>query len=335
MSASDKASDSTSENAEMHNDAIKNNEDDTNQKAASSLMNRAIDAYLDFLRYEKGLAANTCEAYQRDMQKFLRQALALGVESWPTLSAEHLRRSLAALKREGLSPRSLHRWLSAVRQFFDFLIREGVCQNNPALQVQAPKRPKKLPDTLDTDQLSSVLDVAADSPLSLRDHAMMELFYSSGLRLAELVTLDLVDLDLDEGVVRVVGKGDKERIVPVGSKARDALQQWLTARRNMAQDGESAVFIARSGQRISRRQVQVRVKEWGIRQGLEANLHPHKLRHSFASHLLESSGELRAVQELLGHSDISTTQIYTHLDFQHLANVYDKAHPRARKKDDE
>ncbi len=298
-------------------------------------MNQAVDAYLSFLRYEKGLAANTCAAYQRDIQKLSLLATGLVIEKWPALTAEHLRRCLAALNREGLSPRSLHRWLSAVRQFFDFLMREGICHSNPGLQVQAPKRPKKLPDTLDTDQLAGVLDATPDSPLSIRDHAMMELFYSSGLRLAELVALDLVDLDLDEGVVRVVGKGSKERIVPVGSKARNAIQQWLTVRRDMAQDGENAVFIARGGQRISRRQVQVRVKAWGLQQGLDGNLHPHKLRHSFASHLLESSGELRAVQELLGHSDISTTQIYTHLDFQHLANVYDRAHPRARKKDDE
>ncbi len=304
-------------------------------KAPSLAMNQAVDAYLSFLRHEKGLAANTCAAYQRDIQKFSLLVTGLAIEQWPTITAEHLRRCLATLNREGLSPRSLHRWLSAVRQFFDFLMREGICHNNPGLQVQAPKRPKKLPDTLDTDQLAGVLNVTPDSPLSLRDHAMMELFYSSGLRLAELVALDLVDLDLDEGMVRVVGKGSKERIVPVGSKARDAIQQWLTVRRGMAQDGENAVFIARGGQRISRRQVQVRVKAWGLQQGLEGNLYPHKLRHSFASHLLESSGELRAVQELLGHSDISTTQIYTHLDFQHLANVYDRAHPRARKKDDE
>lgn len=298
-------------------------------------MNKSADAYIGFLRYEKGLAPNTCAAYQRDIQKLSRQVAGLDIEQWSALTVEHLRYCLVTLNREGLSPRSLHRWLSVVRQFFDFLMREGVCQSNPGLQIQAPKRSKRLPDTLDVDQLAGVLDVAPDSPLSLRDHAMMELFYSSGLRLSELVALDLTDLDLDEGVVRVIGKGSKERIVPVGSKAENAIRQWLAVRRNMVQDGENAVFIARGGRRISRRQVQVRVKAWGLQQGLDGSLHPHKLRHSFASHLLESSGELRAVQELLGHSDISTTQIYTHLDFQHLANVYDRAHPRARKKDDE
>lgn len=300
-----------------------------------SVLLQAITAYLDYLHYEKGLADNTRAAYQRDIRRLAMLATQLGVEQWPTLSAEHLRRCLATLKREGLSARSLHRWLSAVRQFFDFLLREGLCQSNPGLQVQAPKRPKKLPDTLDADQLSGVLNVESDSPLALRDHAMMELFYSSGLRLAELIALDRVDMDLNEGIVRVVGKGDKERILPVGSKAIASLRQWLSVRQLMTSDDEKAVFISRSGRRISRRQVQVRVREWGRRQGLDAPLYPHKLRHSFASHLLESSGELRAVQELLGHSDISTTQIYTHLDFQHLASVYDKAHPRARKKDDE
>lgn len=293
-----------------------------------------ISTYLDYLHHEKGLADNTRDAYRRDIHRLAMLATQMGVEQWTTLSSEHLRHCLATLKREGLSARSLHRWLSAVRQFFGFLIREGHCQSNPCLQIQAPKRPKKLPDTLDADQLSGILNVKSDSPLTLRDHAMMELFYSSGLRLAELVALDLVDMDLNEGIVRVLGKGEKERIVPVGSKAINSIRQWISVRQLMTPDDEKAVFVSRTGKRISRRQVQVRVREWGQRQGLDAPLYPHKLRHSFASHLLESSGELRAVQELLGHSDISTTQIYTHLDFQHLASVYDQAHPRARKKDD-
>jgi integrase/recombinase XerC len=204
---------------------------------------------------------------------------------------------------------------------------------NPASDVPSPKLPGRLPKTLDVDQIARLLELEGDDPLVLRDRAVMELFYSSGLRLSELTGLDVADLDLAEGLVRVTGKGGKERIVPVGRKAREALTQWLNARREiLGEAAEEALFVSRLGRRLSTRSVQTRVREWARRLGMATGVHPHQLRHSFATHLLESSGDLRAVQELLGHANIGTTQIYTHLDFQHLARIYDKSHPRARKR---
>ncbi|MCL6272165.1 tyrosine recombinase XerC [Sansalvadorimonas sp. 2012CJ34-2] len=290
----------------------------------------AITLWLNYLKYERNLSANTCKAYQKDLERLQSHLDDL---TWDQLKESDVRRVLGHLRMGGLGARSLHRWLSSVRSFYDFMMREGFTKDNPAYGLQGPKRDKLLPKAIDADQMASMLDVAGNGPLAARDHAMMELFYSAGLRLSELVGLDLVDLDLAAGEVRVLGKGNKQRIAPVGSKARDALKVWLKARNTLAKENEQAVFVSRNGHRISNRQVQVRVKEWGKRHGVDTPIHPHMLRHSFASHLLESSGELRAVQELLGHSDISTTQVYTHLDFQHLASVYDKAHPRAKKKD--
>jgi integrase/recombinase XerC len=223
--------------------------------------------------------------------------------------------------------------MSALRGFFRFLLREGKVESNPAADVPSPKLPKRLPKTLDVDQIARLLEIDGDSPLALRDRAIMELFYSSGMRLAELVGLKVTDLDLAEGSVRVLGKGSKTRILPVGRKAREAIRAWLGARSDFPGHDLDALFLSRRGQALSARAVQARLREWSRRIGLATGVNPHLLRHSFATHLLESSGDLRSVQELLGHADISTTQIYTHLDFQHLARIYDKSHPRARKRE--
>jgi integrase/recombinase XerC len=210
-------------------------------------------------------------------------------------------------------------------------MREGHCAHNPALDVRAPKTKKRLPDTLDADQMGRLLAFRVDDSLSARDKAIMELFYSSGLRLAELTGLDVAAVDLADRTVRVLGKGNKTRIVPVGRQALDALKAWLKERAGLVKPGMETLFVGRSGRPLSVRAVQLRVGAWGRRQGIGVHVHPHMFRHSFATHLLESSGNLRGVQELLGHADIGTTQIYTHLDFQHLATVYENAHPRARR----
>jgi len=217
------------------------------------------------------------------------------------------------------------------RTFCRYLIRQKVLEHNPAQDIRAPRTPHKLPHSLDVDRVQRLLDSRPDDWLSQRDLAIMELMYSSGLRLAELVNLDLQQLDLRQGEARVLGKGRKTRVVPVGRKAREVLTRWLTTRAIHCAEGESALFINRSGTRLSARSVQQRMRRWALRHDLDSRLHPHALRHSFATHVLESSGDLRAVQELLGHANLATTQVYTHLDFQHLAEVYDQAHPRARK----
>jgi integrase/recombinase XerC len=231
-----------------------------------------------------------------------------------------------------LQPRSVQRRLSAVRGFFNYLLRERVATSNPAVDIRAPKAAKRLPGTLDVDAINQLLDVPPENALAVRDKAMMELFYSSGLRLAELAGLDLGDLDLRDRTVRVLGKGAKTRILPVGRKAREALRAWLTERAALAAVGETAVFVGQNGGRLRHRAIQLRIAYWARRKGLPSRVHPHLFRHSFATHLLESSKDLRGVQELLGHADISTTQIYTHLDFAHLARTYDASHPRAKRK---
>ncbi len=232
-----------------------------------------------------------------------------------------------------MSGRSLQRNLSAIRAFYRFLLREGLVTRNAAQSVRAPKSPRLLPSLLDADQTARLLEMDGSDPVGRRDRAMLELIYSSGLRVAELVGLDLDDLDFTQGEVRVTGKGNQQRLLPVGRLALRAIRDWLPQRQEwLAGNGERALFVNRRGRRLSTRSVQYRAAHWGVRQGLASHVHPHMLRHSFASHMLESSGDLRAVQELLGHANISTTQIYTHLDFQHLAKVYDQAHPRARRK---
>jgi integrase/recombinase XerC len=291
-----------------------------------------VERYLAHLRAERRLSPNTESNYRRDLAALSAWCDAAGLSAWPRLDSQHVRSFAASQHRGGLSPRSIQRRLSALRGFFAFLIREGVVAANPAAEIRAPKAGKRLPETIDADQMGRLLAPPADEPLARRDHAMMELFYSSGLRLAELTGLDLMDLDLEDRTVRVLGKGAKTRIVPVGRHAIAALRKWLSDRAGIARPGETAVFVGPSGRRLGSRAIQLRLAEAARRQGLNLRVHPHLFRHSFATHLLESSGDLRGVQELLGHADISTTQVYTHLDFQHLARIYDQAHPRARRR---
>ena len=288
-----------------------------------------IEAFLAYLQVERRVSPHTLDGYRRDLTTLAAWSAAHGpVER---LREADLRAFIADEHRRGLSPKSLQRRLSAVRSFYQWLLRHGRIAANPAAAVRAPKAPRKLPQVLDPDEAKVLVEVPTDVPLGLRDRAMLELFYSSGLRLSELCTLRWADLHLDEGLVNVRGKGGKERIVPVGSFAREALREW---RRESGGPGEAPVFPGRGGGPISPRAIQIRIRQLAQRQGLFKRVHPHLLRHSFASHVLESSGDLRGVQELLGHADISTTQIYTHLDFGHLSKVYDAAHPRARRRKD-
>lgn len=292
-----------------------------------------IERFQQHLKTERRLSPHTLSNYQRDLRGIVAYCDSAAVADWPSLDAKHVRAYLATRHRQGIGGRSLARALSTLRSFLRFLIREGELQKNVAQGVQAPKAPRKLPEPLDVDEMTQLLskDGNTDDPLVARDNAMLELMYSAGLRLAELVSLNMGQIDLRDGSVEVIGKGGKTRVVPVGRYAREAILVWQKRRGELANADESALFVGQRGARITPRAVQQRFRQRGIQQGINSRVHPHKLRHAFASHLLESSGDLRAVQELLGHADISTTQIYTHLDFQHLAQVYDKAHPRARK----
>lgn len=293
---------------------------------------RQLERFLSCLTVERRLSAHTVAAYRRDLQCALEFIAQQGIEAWQQVLPAHVRALAAARHRMGLSGRSIQRELSALRSLFKFLLREGEVDSNPVVGVAAPKTPRKLPQVFDVDAVGQLLDVKSSDPLISRDLAMMELMYSSGLRLAELVGLNLHDVDRDDAMVRVTGKGGKTRLVPVGRQALAALADWLPRRANLAPADQLALFVSLHGKRLSPRTVQQRFSQHGLRQGAAGRLHPHRLRHSFASHLLESSGDLRAVQELLGHANLSTTQIYTHLDFQRLAQVYDVAHPRARRK---
>lgn len=291
-----------------------------------------VSEFLGHLRHERGLSPHTLNGYGRDLQAMMQFCEATGLSDWRQVTAHQVRQFAAESHRRGLSGHSIQRRLSALRGFYVYLLREGKASNNPAAAVRAPKSEQRLPAVLDVDAMTQLLNIKGDCPLAVRDHAMLELFYSSGLRLSELVALDCRDLDLSQRTVEVTGKGRKTRILPVGRQACLALQRWLQARGALNSDPDGALFLNRSGGRLSPRAVQQRLGKWARRQGMDGCVHPHMLRHSFASHILESSGDLRAVQDLLGHADISTTQIYTHLDFQHLAEVYDRAHPRARKR---
>lgn len=297
-------------------------------------MTDSIQQFEEHLEYEKQYSPHTLSAYKRDLAQFNQWLKETDPNCNNILKADnlHIRNWVAKLHRQGMGGKTLQRKLSSLRSFYQFYIRKKQLKFNPAVDILAPKTGRKLPDTLDADTLTQLLEITDDSDLAIRDRAIMELFYSSGLRLSELVNLDLESIDLSENILSAIGKGNKTRILPIGRKATEAIQRWLTKRNDMAKLEENALFVSIRGTRISTRSVQQRLNHWRKKQGLEQHIHPHKLRHSFASHILESSGDLRAVQELLGHADISTTQIYTHLDFQHLANVYDKAHPRARKK---
>ncbi|MCS3467872.1 integrase/recombinase XerC [Pseudomonas sp. JUb42] len=294
-------------------------------------MERQLEAYCTHLRSERQVSPHTLDAYRRDLSKVLAFCEKERIASWAALDTPRLRSLVARQHQKGQSSPSLARLLSAVRGFYQYLNREGLCAHDPANGLSPPKGERRLPKTLDTDRALQLLDGAIeDDFLAHRDQAILELFYSSGLRLSELTGLNLDQLDLSDGLVQVLGKGSKTRVLPVGRKAREALESWL-AFRSQANPQDDAVFISQQGRRLGPRTIQVRIKAAGVRE-LGQNLHPHMLRHSFASHLLESSQDLRAVQELLGHADIKTTQIYTHLDFQHLATVYDSAHPRAKRK---
>ncbi|TCJ12803.1 tyrosine recombinase XerC [Parasulfuritortus cantonensis] len=286
-----------------------------------------VARFLDYLRGRR-YSPRTVEAYGDDLRHLAELAGATALE---TLAPHDIRRALASLHARGQSAGSLARILSGWRAFYRHLAREGLVEANPCTGIRPPKGPKRLPHTLAPDTLAKLLDGVPDTPLASQDRAMFELMYSSGLRLAELVGLDLTSVDRASGEVRVLGKGSKERIVPVGSRALAALADWLAVRGAVAKDA-TALFVGARGARISPRVVQARLNALARRQGIDQHVHPHALRHSFASHVLQSSGDLRAVQEMLGHASLSTTQVYTHLDFQHLAKVYDQAHPRAKKK---
>jgi len=298
-----------------------------------------LKEYLEFLNFERGLSPLTRENYARDITQLIKLADSSALNS---LQTNHIRRFIANLHSKGLGGKSIARMLSSWRGFFDFLVNRKGFTNNPVIGLRAPKSPKTLPQALSIEQAVKLVDIGDDDVLAIRDHAILELFYSSGLRLSEVVNLDVDALDFSEGTVIVTGKGNKTRIVPMGSHAMEALQKWLQIRtqikindatNNGANNTSSKpVFIGLQGRRISARNVQYRLKEWSIKQGINSSVHPHMLRHSFATHVLQSSGDLRAVQEMLGHANISTTQVYTHLDYQHLTKVYDQAHPRAKKK---
>ena len=299
--------------------------------AVKDRLSGAVLEYLERLRVERDYSPNTVASYQRDLARLIGFSRALPIRDWTELSGAHLQRFIAAEHRRGLSPASVQRLLSSCRGLFEDLLREGQLQANPATGLRAPRTQRKLPQVLDADEITRLLEFEVLTPEDVRDRAMLELFYSSGLRLAELCRLRWGDMQLEEGMVRVLGKGDKVRDVPVGRKAREALVELRAAG---AATPAQPIFKGRNGKPIGRNTVAQRIRAIALRQGITKRVHPHLLRHSAASHLLESSGDLRGVQEFLGHADIATTQIYTHLDFQHLAKVYDAAHPRARRKKD-
>ena len=295
-----------------------------------ALAHPLVRSYLEHLSHERRMSAHTVASYARDLAALL--ALC-GREKLEALQVAQVRRFVAQLHGRGLDGRTLARMLSAWRGFFKYLARDHGYSRDPVLGIRAPKAARKLPQALSPDEAARLMDTGDASPLGLRDKAMLELFYSSGLRLSELTGLTLDGVNLGDATVRVTGKGSKTRIVPVGSHALEAIKAWLRQRGGLVRGDETVLFVGKEGRRLSPRAVQARLAHWGRRLGLPSKVHPHVLRHSFASHVLQSSGDLRAVQEMLGHASISTTQVYTHLDFQHLAKAYDAAHPRAKRKE--
>ncbi|MEX2943207.1 tyrosine recombinase XerC [Serratia fonticola] len=289
-----------------------------------------VDAFLRYLKVERQLSPLTQISYSRQLQALIAMASELGVSEWPMLDAARVRQLAARSKRAGLQSSSLALRLSALRSFLDWLVGQGVISANPAKGIRTPRSGRHLPKNIDVDEMNQLLNIDLNDPLAVRDRAMLEVMYGAGLRLAELVGLDCRHVDLGGGEIWVLGKGSKERKLPIGRTAVTWLEHWL-ALRDLFAPQDDAMFLSNQGKRISARNVQKRFAEWGVKQGVNSHIHPHKLRHSFATHMLESSGDLRAVQELLGHANLATTQIYTHLDFQHLANVYDAAHPRAKR----
>ncbi len=292
-----------------------------------------IDRFLDHLKFERRVSDHTVSAYRIDLLRLQEFAVQRKIQNIARVAPPQARLFAAGLRHLNLSSRSIARTLSAARSFYKFLIREGEGKTNPFEGISTPRGERKLPRTLNIEQAAQLVMITPDSDLTFRDRAILELLYSSGLRLSEIERSDVCDVDLADKTMTILGKGGKTRIVPVGRHAITAIKSWLQRRQVLVSNiEEKALFVSRSGNRLGARAIQKRVEYWAKRQGLDRSVHPHMLRHSFASHLLESSSDLRAVQELLGHSDISTTQVYTHLDFQHLAKVYDKAHPRARRR---
>ena len=291
-----------------------------------------ITEYCDYLAQEKHYSPNTIESAQRDLKLFREYCAKARISNFTNIDAHTVRGFIAALHRDGRQPVSLHRYLSMLRGFFKYQIRRERMTANPAVGVRAPKFRRKLPGVITADELNGALDQPVESEDDIRDSAIVELFYSCGLRLAELHELNASTVSAGQTELVVLGKGRKERVVLVGKQARMAIDAWLQVRTKRAAVGETALFVGRGGGRFARASIGVALKRWAVRRGLGVNLHPHRLRHSFATHLLENSGDLRSVQELLGHANLSTTQIYTHLDWKHLAKVYDQAHPRAKRK---
>jgi integrase/recombinase XerC len=298
--------------------------------SVSGPVGKLLQGYIEHLMHERRLSAHTTKNYQRDITALLSFA---GETPPAKLNAHDIRRAIAQLHGRGLDGRSIARMLSAWRGFYHYLARDHGCAQNPCIGIRAPKSAKRLPDALSPDDARQLVEVEDTDALAVRDRAMLELFYSSGLRLAELTSLAPEDVNFADATVRVTGKGGKTRIIPVGSHAATALNAWLEQRAALPGVDAQALFVNRQGRRLGPRAIQSRVQQRGLRQGIAGRVHPHMLRHSFASHVLQSSSDLRAVQEMLGHSSISTTQVYTQLDFQHLAKIYDAAHPRAKRKD--
>jgi integrase/recombinase XerC len=290
---------------------------------------RQIDSFLKTLDH---LSLHTRKAYKHDLGLLVDYCNSRDIKKWKYLDNRILRAYVAWRHHQGAGGKTLLRNLSGIRKFFHYLVDQKSISHNPAQGIMAPKTSRKLPGALDVDQAAQLMTIPGQDPLTIRDRAMLELMYSSGLRLSELINLNMNDLDITDAMVTVTGKGRKTRKIPVGRHAIQALKQWFPVRQEYICSDEAAVFVSQRGKRISARAFQLRLRHWSIKQGISSKVHPHMLRHSFATHLLESCGDLRAVQELLGHADISTTQIYTHLDFQHLAQVYDQAHPRANRK---
>lgn len=295
-------------------------------------LQKPLSRFYEYLRCEKGLSLHTQRNYRQQLETMAAHLVTLGLKDWSQVDAAWVRQLASKGMREGMKASSIATRLSSLRSFFDFLVLRGEMTANPAKGVSAPRKQRPLPKNLDVDEVGQLLDVNEDDPLSIRDRAMMEVMYGAGLRLAELVGINLKDVLGRQGEIRVIGKGDKERKAPFSGLAKEWVDKWLKVRGELASPGETALFVSKLGTRISHRSVQKRMEEWGKKQAVASHISPHKLRHSFATHVLESSQNLRAVQELLGHENISTTQVYTHLDFQHLAQAYDQAHPRARKK---
>ncbi len=292
-----------------------------------------LTGFLDQLKYEKRASLHTVANYRRDIEGLARYCQEKEILNWCDLKQNDIRAHIAARHRKGMGSKSLQRELSAIRSFYTFMLKNGLTESNPAQHIKAPKQARKLPKVLDVDQINGLLEAGTSSPLEIRDLAMFELFYSSGLRLSELRALNVNDLDLhDRSLIVLSGKGGKSRVLPIGSKAVQAINNWLQERAKNTTIADNALFVTTKGKRLAQRSIELRLEQWCKKKGIQEHVHPHMLRHSFASHLLESSQDLRAVQELLGHSNIGTTQIYTHLDFQHLAKIYDESHPRAKKK---